>query len=132
MLSNGQIFFIIFLLASVWAWYSRGVYHVNHFPTVDVLENILNAYYVSNGWTAYRDFANNHSPGVYTYMAVFFRFFLASSLGPSESLLDILSWLSTFATLTFEAVMTYMAFRLARFPSFFSLLLRSPEFRAWF
>jgi len=57
-----------------------------YFNSADSTENILNSYYISKGWIAFRDFANNHFPGVYLLVGWMFKLMGVDALDPSLKL----------------------------------------------
>ena len=85
------------------------------FAVVDAFENMLYGYYVANGWIAYRDFVSNHLPGVYFYLAAFFRAFSLHATPPSLELFSALQSTSYFATSFAQATLLYLGLRLLQF-----------------
>jgi hypothetical protein len=57
-----------------------------YFNTADPIENVLYAYYSSQGWIAYREFFSNHLPGVYHLLGWWFSLVGIADLTPSLKL----------------------------------------------
>jgi hypothetical protein len=94
---------------------------LTYFNSPDSTENVLNSYYISNGWIAFRDFANNHFPGVYLTVGWLFKVMGVGALDPSLEL----SFKSHFYA---SYVVTF--WQLVWFTAFFSYIFRNRYFAA--
>jgi hypothetical protein len=79
---------------------------------VDGMENIANAFFVSQGWRAYSDFGNNHLPGVYLYLAPFLQWFGFRSGFQGPEFLERIMLAGSFATVLFQVALFTLALRL--------------------
>jgi hypothetical protein len=79
----GLIFFLSWWIMQVCYFVPEKLLYFN---SADSTENILNSYYISNGWIAFRDFANNHFPGVYLLVGWMFKLMGVHTIDPSLKL----------------------------------------------
>ena len=101
------------------------IYHpeIHTVTIVDSFENMLNGFYLSQGWKVYEDFVANHTPGVYLILALGYQIFGVSNLHPSIQLFEPLQYSSYFITLLFQQSCLWASCRLLGISRFSSLLI---------
>lgn len=82
---------------------------VHHFPWTDMLENVVIGFNLANGLRFGHETVVTHMPGIYQYLAVFFKLTGIDQGTPSAGLAMLAVTLAVFAISIFEIVCVYFA-----------------------